>query len=328
MLQKKWRNCQVVKTFLSTTKKDSGRSNHIIRKRGKSLTENNKAALIFLAPMLVGIFVLVLYPIIESFRLSFFIIQPGANVNKFVGLMNYRFAWNDFVLWRTLWNTTKMALMEVIITVPLSFIIATLINNAKKTGNIYKVLYYLPNITSVTATAIVFRFVFYSSDSGIVNFLLGKLGLEPVRWLTSMQWAPITVVIFSFWLRMGFNVLICLAALQTISREMYEAAEIDGAGPVKKWWYITLPLAKPILLYILIMTMIASMKRFNETFVLGGEEGLPGGSLFTTVMYMYTVAFKSANVTYGATIAVFLFVIILIMTVINTRFIRFNESDY
>jgi multiple sugar transport system permease protein len=163
---------------------------------------------------------------------------------------------------------------------------------------------------------------------GIVNFMLSWFNVAPIGWLTDVFYAPITVVIFSFWLRMGFNVLICLAALQTISREMYEAADIDGASPIAKWFYITLPLSKPILLYVLIMTLIACMKRFNETFVLGGEEGLPGGSLFTTVMYMYTIAFKSGNVTYGAAIAVLLFLIILSMTIVNFRLIRFNESDY
>jgi multiple sugar transport system permease protein len=323
----------VAKQLHSTVKKSS-RHNKNEKKRfrsifyRRSLTENNGTAFVFLLPMLIGIFGLVLFPILESFRLSFYIIQPGAGINRFVGLMNYRFAFSDFVLWRTLGTTIKMALMEVVITVPLTFIIATLINNAYRVGNIYKVVYYLPNITSVTATAIVFRFVFYSSEMGIVNYVLSWFNIAPIGWLTSVNYAPITVVIFSFWLRMGFNVLICLAALQTISKEMYEAADIDGANPLKKWWYITIPRSRPILMYVLIMTLIGAMKRFNETFVLGGEEGLPGGSLFTTVMYMYTVAFKSANVTYGATISVLLFIIIFIMTFVNMKFIKFNDSDY
>jgi multiple sugar transport system permease protein len=294
----------------------------------KSLIENNKAAFIFLFPMLLGVCGLVIYPILESFRLSFYIIQPSAGINKFVGLMNYKFAFSDFVLWRTLKNTFRMAVLEVIITVPLTFIIATLINNAYKVGSIYKVIYYLPNITSVTATAIVFRYVFYTSKMGVVNYVLSWFNVAPLGWLTSVNLAPLTVVIFSFWLRMGFNVLICLAVLQTISKEMYEAADIDGASALKKWWYITIPRSKPILMYVLIMTMIGGMKRFNETFVLGGEDGLPGGSLFTTVMYLYTVAFKSGNQTYGATISVILFLIIFALTFINTRFIKFNDSDY
>lgn len=291
----------------------------------KNFRENNKAAFLFLLPMLIGIFGLVAYPILESFRLSFYVIQPG--VNQFVGFSNYSFALKDSILIASLLRTMKMAALDIVIGVPGAFIIASLINKSGRGSNLYKIIYYLPNITSIVATSLVFRYIFYSSESGLLNFLLGKIGIPPIGWFSNPNVAQYSIVIMSFWMRLGFNMLICLAGLQTISKEYYEAAEIDGASSFQKWWYITVPRSKQILLYITILTTITSMKRFGDVYVMGGEYGDPAGSLFTTVLYLYQVAFQNFNSCYGSTIAVILFTIIFIITLINTKYIKFGDSD-
>jgi len=277
-------------------------------------------------PTILGMILFVAYPLFESLRLSMFAAQVGVP-EKFVGLGNFDRAFKDPVLVKAIINTFKMAIYTIVLVIPGSFILATLINHSLIAKNFFKVVYYIPNVTSIIIISLLFKYIFYSTEQGAINYFLSYIGIEPIGWFTDSKWAQFSVAIMSSWISIGSNMLICLAGLQSISRQHYEAAEIDGANALQKWLHITLPASRPILAYILIMTTMNAMKRFGDVWMIGGQAGTPGGSLRTIVLYLYNMTFEYNSPGYGSAIAVILFIIILILTYINMKLVKF-ESDY
>ena len=285
----------------------------------------NLTGYLFMAPLVLGLLIFTVYPMLDSFRLSFFGTYPR-QPDVFVGLGNFDYAIRDPLMISAFGNTLLMAVYTLILVVPGSFILASLIHAIPRGRNFFKVMYYIPNVTSIVAIAILFRFVFYSSEQGIINYLLSLIGIDPIPFFSHPRWAPFTVSVMSFWQALGSNMLICIAGLTSISTVYYEAAEVDGASGFQKWRYITLPCSRPIIAYLVIMTTISSMKRFGDVYVIGGLEGNPGGSLRTVALYLYKQAFESSNVGYASAIAVILFFAILILTIVNLRLVRFDSD--
>jgi multiple sugar transport system permease protein/cellobiose transport system permease protein len=296
-----------------------------VKKRNTQAIKENITGYLFMAPLVLGLVIFVMYPLLECFWLSMFAIQPG--LNKFVGLNNFKYAFNDPLVITSVMNTFQMAILNLLLTIPGAFIIASLINSCRRGKNFFKVSYYLPNVTSIIAISLLFKYIFYTSEQGIANYLLSLFGISPVGWFSDPRWAQFTVSFMSFWQSLGSNMLICLAGLQSINRTYYEAAEVDGATGLKKWWYITVPSSKPILVYLLVMVTMSAMKRFGDVWMIGGQYGSPAGVLRTIVLYMYTVNFENYNVGYASAIAVILFLIILILTIINTKLVRFDSDN-
>ena len=280
---------------------------------------------LFMLPLIVGLLVFTLYPMLDSFRLSLYGTYPQ-QPDTFLGLGNFDYAIRDPIFHKALGNTFIMAIYTMILVVPGSFILASLINSIPRGKNFYKILYYLPNVTSIVAIAILFRFVFYSSDQGIVNYVLSWFGIEPIPFFNHTGWSQFTVAFMSFWQALGSNMLICLAGLTGISLVYYEAAEVDGANGFQKWLYITLPCSRPIIAYLVIMTTMGAMKRFGDVYMIGGQSGQPGGALRTVALYLYTTCFENFNPGYASAIAVILFFIILILTVINMKLVKFDND--
>lgn len=305
------------------TVKDGGR--HFSSSYSWIKFRENLTGYLFMAPLVIGLLVFTVYPMFSSFRLSLYGTYPR-QPDVFIGLSNFEYALQDPILRTAFLNTFKMAVYTLILVVPGSFILASLIASIPRGRNFFKVMYYIPNVTSIVAIAILFRFVFYSSEQGLINYLLTIVGIEPIPFFSHANWAPMTVAVMSFWQGLGSNMLICIAGLTSISSVYYEAAEVDGASGFQKWRYITLPLSRPIIAYLIIMTTIGAMKRFGDVFVIGGLEGNPGGSLRTVALYLYKLAFESSNVGYASTIAVLLFFVILILTIINLRLVRFDSD--
>lgn len=247
-------------------------------KRKFRFTRNDWMGYLFSAPLIIGVIVFAIYPMFAALFMSFHQ-TSGLNLSgTWVGLSNYQYALEDSLFWQALSNTFVMGIWSVLLGIALSFVLASLINNLKwhLGRNFFKAVYFLPNVVSGVATSLLFSFLFFPSKEGLINFVIGLFGLDPVGWFTNPEVARYSIVLMSLWGALGYNTIIFLAGLQSVPRDLYEAAEVDGAGTYRKWWYITIPYLRPIFVFMLIMGTIGGMKRFTDVWLIGGTAGNPG----------------------------------------------------
>lgn len=275
----------------------------------------------FIAPtfLLFGLFVA--YPTFETFRLSFF--REVATRQEFVGAVHYLRLLTNQVFIAALINTVFLGAAFLLIVIPLSLVMASLLNNLRVWPNLFKAIYFLPQITSTVAVALVFSYVF-QPNWGLVNGVLRSLGVSPLPlWLAEPRYvltgSRAAVTILAVWVALGYYMLIFQAGLQAIPTELYDAAVVDGAGSLQTWWYITLPSLRPTFVFLYITGTIEAMSRFSDLWMLGGPAGTPARSLQTIVMFMYQSAFESNDFNLASASAVILFVIVLGLTLINFR---------
>ena len=279
---------------------------------------------LFLLPSLMGVIVFLAYPIAESFRLSLF--RSNGFMEMFTGLENYRKVITDPNFHLTLYNTFYIGLSSLTLGIPLGFILASLINSQKKVQAAFKTLYFLPMVTSTIASAIIFKYLF-EPDFGIVNTFLIWLGVptEGLLWLNSPETSKFVVILFSLWQGTGYTVLICLSGLQSIPDYLYEAAAIDGCSALQKWRHITLPNMRPTFIFLIMTGCIGALKRFEDVFTLGGMQGAPARSLQTSVGYIFEQAFGVFNFGAASAAAYLLFILVLLITILNYRFMLRKE---
>lgn len=275
----------------------------------------------FIGPtfLLFGLFVA--YPTFETFRLSFF--REVATRQEFVGALHYFRLLTNQVFLAALVNTAFLGIAFLIIVIPLSLVMASLLNNLRVWPNLFKAIYFLPQITSTVAVALVFSYVL-QPNWGLVNGLLRSWGVNPLPlWLAEPRYvltgSRAAVTILAVWVALGYYMLIFQAGLQAVPTELYDAAVVDGAGSLQTWWYITLPSLRPTFVFLYITGTIEAMSRFSDLWMLGGPAGTPARSLQTIVMFMYQSAFESNDFNLASASAVILFVIVLALTMINFR---------
>lgn len=270
---------------------------------------------LFLLPAILGILLFMLYPVIDSFRLSFF--SSNGTIEKFIGLKNYKYILSLDVFWKAVYNTFYIAFFQLLITIPIGFTIAVVINNTKWGQNLFKVLFYIPNITSVVAAAMVFMFVLH--PIGLLNNFLGIFGIPPIAWLsnpTSARWAAI---ILGSWQSLGFIIIISLANLQAIPIDYYEAATIDGSTGLQSFKHITIPLMKGTFAFLTVMGWINGLQRFTDVYILGGLQGSPARSLHTMVGFIFERGFGGYEFGVASAASYILFFLVLMFTFINVK---------
>lgn len=290
----------------------------------RQIGRNGKAYL-FISPFFVFFIIFGLYPIIYSFVLSL----NNWNATKpwvFVGLKNYRdLLVNDPVFWTSLWNVIYIFLLNVPIMIFLSVFIAVALNNPLRKGkDFYRIVYLLPYVTSVLSIAIVFYIMF--DDRGLINVLLGLVGISPLHWLTSTNMSKVSIDILVTWKWTGYNMIIALAGLQSIETQIYDAAKIDGASSFRTFWRITFPLLRPVIGFQFIMSTIGTFNMFTEPYFL--TNGGPNYSSLTLVLYLYRTAFKFFKLGYGAAIAFMTFILVLIPSVLQVRIWAERDRTY
>lgn len=292
--------------------------------RKKWLSNKDWNGYLFVAPLVAGVLAFAVYPMAAALLMSFQ--RTNGLSGTWTGLDNYIFVLSDRTFWNSLGNTVYMGVLSVLSGIWLSFILASLINSLPWTywKNVFKSVYFLPNVVSAVATSILFSFLFYPDAKGLLNYLLGLIGIGPVGWFTDPGVAQYSIVLMSLWGALGYNTIIFIASLQSVPRDLYEAAEVDGAGALKKWWYITIPYLRPIFLFMLIMGTIGSMKRFTDVWLIGGTAGNPAGKLLTSVLYIYRNAFLASQMGVATAASYLLFLIILVMTVL---LLKLNRRD-
>lgn len=283
----------------------------------------NLAGYILCAPMLISIFVFVLYPMLQVGIYSF---QATNGISAtWRGLRNYKWILEDRLFWNATRNTLYMAAIAVIINIVVCFVLASLINSLKVFKNVFKGAYFLPNVVSSVAVAMLFNFIFYPTENGILNYALSFFNVDPIGWLVNPKLARLSIVLMGLWRSTGYDTILFMAGLQSIPSEMYEAASIDGASGLKKWRYITIPNMKPTFTFMIMILTISTMRRFDDVWMIGGSAGNPAGKLDTIVMYIYRNSWLSREVGVASAAAVILFIFIFTLTLINNKIL--NQKD-
>ena len=274
----------------------------------------------FILPTLIGFVIFIVGPMLASFAISLFdwnMLTPP----KFIGLDNYNALIADQRIATVYMTTFRLAFIIICCNMSLGLGLAVLLDHKMPLllRNIFKVSYFFPYVVSGVAIAIIWTFLF-NRDLGPLNYYLGFLGVERIPWLNSSTYSPWAIVIADVWKNVGFYVLVFLGGMQAISRELYEAAEVDGASGWHQFRHITLPLLSPTILFLSITSVIGALQIFEQPQIL--TNGGPGDATRTIVLYIYEHGFRFFDMGYASTIAISLFIIILILTAIQFRLSR------
>ncbi|WGV62476.1 sugar ABC transporter permease [Brevibacillus brevis] len=265
---------------------------------------------LFILPWILGFLAFTLGPMLFSLVMSFFD-WPVVGEVTFVGLDNYiNMFTDDPLFWQSLWVTVKFALLFVPLNLFIALFLAMMLNQKVKGSGFFRTVFYLPSVISGVALAMIWAWV-YDGEYGIFNYLLSLVGITGPDWLNDTSWALVAMVIASLW-GQGSMVLIFLAGLKSIPESLYEAASIDGAGAVQKFFRITLPMVSPTILFNLIMTIISAFQQLSLALLLTG--GGPLQSTYFYAMYAYDNAFKYFKMGYASANSWFMFAIILVLT--------------
>jgi len=280
------------------------------------------AGYLFSLPFLVLFLVFTIGPVVASFLMSFTDLRSADIRNPLavalVGIENYSKLFSDETFHKAAFNTAYFVVVGIPLTMGLALAVAVLLDSGiTRLRTFFRVGYYLPVVTSIVAVAVVWRFLL-QPDSGIVNTLLGYVGIEGPSWLRSETWAMPSLIVMSAWRNMGSLVIIFLAGLQVVPKEMHEAAAIDGAGAWARFRHITLPMMRPTLLFGSVVTTIGYLQFFEEPFIM--TRGGPLDSTLSTAYYTYN-QFGFGNYSYAAAMAYVLFVVIALVTAVQFKFL-------
>ena len=275
---------------------------------------------------MIGFILLVLIPLINVFIYSFHNKNMLYGTNIFNGWDNYiRLFEKDKLFWKTLGNTFRFSILLVPLNLVLSFLLALYLGEQRFGSRYIRTVIFLPVVTSGVAWAIVWKYLLQSGTAGPINYFLSKIGIQGPNWLTDKNWAMISVVINRVLKNLGTNVLIFLGAVMNMPKDVIEASRMDGADEWTVIRKIKLPLLMPTVLMVAIVTMIGSMRVFDTIRLM--TDGGPEGSTMVLVYYIYHQAFKMFNTGYASAIAVILFIIVLVLTIIQWT-LRKKVSHY
>lgn len=277
---------------------------------------------LFISPSLLLFAVFAFAPIVVAFVLSFEDVQVFGG-GEWVGTQNYQEMLSKPLFWTSVRNTVVFTLGTVPTSAALGLLLAVLLNRRLPGRGLIRSLYFLPMVVSGVAVSLVAAWMFNEND-GIVNTLLGAAGLPRVAWLSSPSWAMATVVLVIVWGRIGFCMVTYLAALQGINPSLTEAAEIDGAGPWRRFRSITWPLLSPTTYMLVVLNVVFSLQAFDVIYVLTG--GGPGFSTTVLVQYIFRSAFSDGKMGYASAVGVVLVVALLLLTLLRNRLARRTED--
>ena len=280
--------------------------------------------LLFVAPFFILFAVFFLYPILFSFWLSLHQ-SRGIGATRFVGLANYELLLRDPSFWGSMGNAAILFLIYVPLMTALAVVLASVLNAGfVRLQGLWRMLIFLPHITSMVAAGFTFRLLL-DKDSGYVNTALGWFGVSPVPWLDNAWWARISIGVLMIWAWLGYNTVIMLAGLQTIPRELVEAAKVDGAGRLQSFLRITVPLLKPVIVFAVTLSIIGTFSMFTEPFVL--TRGGPARATETPVMQIFRTTFEELQYGYAAAMAYVYFAIVVVVTIVQFWFVSRGEDQ-
>lgn len=284
--------------------------------------KNTLIAWSFIAPNFIGFLIFTLVPVVFSLILAF-MKWDSFSTPEFVGLQNFTRMLSDDTFWISLKNTFLYTISVVPLTLICSLGLAILLNQKIKGVKFFRTAFFFPYVTSLVAIAVVWSMLFHPT-MGPINQFLRVVIENPPGWLSSSDWALTTIIIVSVWRGMGYYMILYLAGLQGISKELYEAAAMDGANKWKQFSHITVPALRPTTFFVTIMLVINCFKIFDLVQVM--TDGGPGRATNVLVYQVYSEAFVKFNFGYASAIAMVLFVIVLVITVIQFKWNQIREK--
>lgn len=287
-------------------------------RRRKKIFRQNLAGYLFISPWLLGFLIFTVIPIVASFFLAF-THYDILSAPKFAGLENFSRMINDARYWKSVSATFYYVFTAIPMRLIFALLVAMLLNNHYRFTSVYRAAFYAPSIIGGSiAVAVMWRQVF--GKTGLINYLLAFLGVPAINWLGNPSTAIWTLILLAVW-QFGSPMLIFLAGLKQIPNELYEAASIDGAGPISKFFKITLPMLSPVILFNLVLQMISGFLTFTQAFIITG--GSPLDSTLFYALYLYRRAFTTFEMGYASAMAWVLLLIVGIFTAIT-----FKTSSY
>ncbi|WP_339234139.1 sugar ABC transporter permease [Paenibacillus sp. FSL R5-0517] len=281
----------------------------------KSITNSRtKHFYLFISPWLFGFLALTAGPMIYSLYMSFTDWKLFGG-SSWIGLENYRLLTQDFIFWKSLWNTFYYTFVGVPLGLVAGYLLAVLLNTKVKFMGTFRTLFYLPSLVPAVANSLLWLLIF-QPEFGLANTVLSSIGFPTSDWIASETMVKPALIIMSLW-GAGGGMVIYLAGLQGVPQSLYEAAEMDGAGRFKKFIHVTIPMTSHVIFFNLIMGMIGSFQIFTQSYVM--SNGGPNYASLFMVQYLYQNAFDYFNMGYASAVAWALFVIILIFTVIQFK---------
>ena len=288
----------------------------------KTRTQEALTGWLFSAPALIGVAIFMIVPfcmsVVYSFTNKMLVQKPGEPL-QFTFLDNYIKLFTNDLAHQAFMNTLLYAVMVVGTTILLGTLLAVFVNSKLRGVKIFRTIYYSPQVVTMTVVAVVWSFIFSSSESGLMNSALQLFGLEPQRWLQDTHWAMFCIAVMYIWQSLGLQMLIVLGGLQYIPEELYEAAYLDGCNTFQKFWRITVPMLKNTLVYVLISTTINTLKLFTQVYVL--TNGGPQNATTSVVYLLYKSGFINQQVGYSSAIAVVFFIIVFVISEIQNYII-------
>lgn len=281
----------------------------------------NRILYLFISPFFILFLIFGLFPILFSLYLSFHS-WSGLGEMSFVGLAQFQYLVTEPVFWQSVGNTFAIWFLSSVPMLFFALVIAFLLNlpNLRMRGT-YRTMFFITNVTSIVAVAIIFETIF-SNQYGLLNYVLSLIGIGSLEWMNSSFLIKVVIASMVVWRFVGYNAIIYLAGLQSIPKSLYEAAVIDGANKIQIFFRITIPLLRPIILFTVIMTTIGSMQIFTEPEVLLGVSGGVGGAGMTMTLYMYNEGFINSNFGYASAVSWMMFIIIGLFSIINWKIVQ------
>jgi multiple sugar transport system permease protein len=274
--------------------------------------------LVFTAPAIIGLVWFTAYPVLMSIWYSFTsatMVKPA----DFIGLDNYTSLLTDANWWGSLGNTIYYLLASVPLGIAVALVLAILLNLKVRGQSIYRVIFYLPAIVPIVASAVVWLYVF-NPQYGVFNTVLAWFGITGPGWLAAPNWAMPALIIFTTW-GAGNLMIILLAGLQDVPQDLHDQAMVDGAGPIRRFRHVSIPFLSPHLLFALVTGLIAGFQFFTPVFVLTNGTGGPAGKTLVSGLYLYQNAFQFFKVGYASAIAWILFIIVALATALIFRLV-------
>ncbi len=272
---------------------------------------------LFISPFYILFLIFGAYPILFSLYLSF-TEWKGLGPIKFVGFRNFELLFKDKIFWQSMANGVILFLMYVPIMTFLALVLAVILNSKRVRGfRVFRTILFIPYIMNIVAAGFTFRLLL-NQKYGLVNSLLGIFNIPPVPWLESAWGGRVSLCLLVIWAWLGYNMVIMLAGLQTIPSELTEAALIDGASPMQAFFYVTIPLMRPVILFSVVLSTMGSFNLFSEIYNLTG--GGPINATLTPVIVIFNQAFGNFRLGYASAMAYLYFIILFVLTLLQFRY--------
>ena len=283
-------------------------------------------AAVFLLPF-VGLFVLFrIWPVTHALVMSFQEIESVGGSREWVGLANYRRLFGDETFFTALRNTALYTVGTLLVLIPLPFVLAAVLKSRLVARqDLFRSIIFLPVLTSLVVVGVVFSLLL--TTDGLLNRFLGLFGIPEVGWLETRHLAVPALIVLATWRWTGINIIYFTTGLSNIPNELYESASVDGAGAFRRFWHLSVPLSKPIILFVTVLTIFGGFQLFVEPLVLWGTGGGPGQGGLSVVVHLYRTAFTSFQLGYASAIGVVLALIIVILSLLVLKLFGFFRKE-